>query len=93
VVQTVDTANAAPKLYYTVVKQPKLTWNAISWATGYQVQVSRSQGFTGAPILDIPANMLFYTPPPLSDGLYYWRVRGVGGNGTWSATATFFVSA
>ncbi|MBI5670914.1 MAG: M4 family metallopeptidase [Chloroflexi bacterium] len=82
--------------YFTLPNVP-LSWNRIPWATGYEVQVSQSPAFTGAPIfaVDPPGALTMTTPPLTVDGLYYWRVRAIRANGTpgaWSAADTFFLN-
>jgi hypothetical protein len=72
----------------------KLTWSKITWATGYEVQVSRSATFTGAP--DYAVTTTGSTPETtiasLPIGVYYWRVRAKKADGTtggWSVAETF----
>jgi hypothetical protein len=77
---------------------PTLTWSAVSYTYGpltYQVQVDNQSTFT-SPEYDA-SNLTVLSlelPNPLSDGLYYWRVRATnqyGGSGPWSSARTFTV--
>src|SRR4030095_7040025 len=43
-------AQAAIKNYF-YTDQPTLTWTPITWATSYQLQISRNSTFAGEPIL------------------------------------------
>jgi hypothetical protein len=83
---TVSPLNAVPELHFfdTVM----LTWNRVSWATGYHVQVARDAGFNDV-VYDnaaLPASALSVSPT-LDDGRYYWRVRALGGD--WSVPQRF----
>ena len=81
---------------------PTLTWNRVTDATQYEVQVSKSSTFVALvfPAVIVPSNQLFITigvdnnpPNPLSDGVYYWRVRAIrnGVAGVWSAFDSFVI--
>jgi hypothetical protein len=90
--------NAAPIRNYLTTASPILTWTSVTWATGYQVQVSRSTAFSPTVYDDsFAANALSATvSPPLGSGLYYWRVRAKKANGdwgTWGAIQTFTLAA
>jgi hypothetical protein len=69
---------------------PELTWNQISWATGYEIQVSNNTAFTGSPIVQVNGNNTTFTTGTLTNGTYYWHVRAAGST-TWSPTETFIV--
>lgn len=89
-------ANAAPDRNLYTALPVKLTWDRLSWASGYQIQISSTTNFTGVPIQDFDANTFSYSiPAPLSNGYHYWHVRGVkadGTPGTWSATESILVN-
>ncbi len=76
---------------------PHLTWNKITWATGYEVHVSADSNFSS---LNFQNNTLaFYnlsvTTSQLGNNVYYWRVRAKRQNGTWGdwgAVQRFVVS-
>ena len=71
---------------------PTLTWNAVSTASSYQVQVSTGSAFTSTVVNASNITTTSYTSPPLTANTsHYWRVRGVnaGGSGAWSATRSF----
>ncbi|MEO8611236.1 MAG: hypothetical protein ABI690_25290 [Chloroflexota bacterium] len=91
--------NATPGLHYFSVSQPTLTWNLISWALGYQIQIDDDPNF-GSPVPvpdEFSADILSYmTDSELADGTYYWHVRAkknVTDWGSWSAPETFIISA
>ncbi len=75
-----------------------LTWNAVSWAVGYRVQVASDKLFSHVVWNDdtLSANTLSVITPYLNDGIYYWRVR-VKNNaitwGGWSVPDTFTINA
>jgi Tol biopolymer transport system component len=70
-----------------------LTWNSISWAVEYQIEVDQSQSFPN------PASFYTAMTPDLSatittlpQGRYYWRVRAKDPGdvwGSWSAVQSF----
>ena len=71
----------------------RLTWNRVTWATGYDVQIATNMGFTGATLYQAGNNLTF-TTPSLNDGFYYWQVRACATAttcGGWSAADTFVI--
>jgi len=72
---------------------PVLTWNAATTAETYEIQISNSAAFPASSFLITSITDLNKTPDsPLSDGIWYWRVRGrnhTGGAGSWSAARSF----
>lgn len=79
--------NAAPYRNVYRTPTPLLEWGAVTWATGYEVQVSDSQTFRVAVYSsdNIQADTLAVTTSPLENGVYYWRVRAQRSDGSWSA--------
>jgi predicted outer membrane repeat protein len=72
-------ANAAPPINYFTSNTVTLTWSALSWATGYEVQLSTSSAFSSllcGGTLQTDASTLSVTTCQLTPGTYYWRVRG-----------------
>jgi hypothetical protein len=89
---------SAPTRNYFVVRDVPLTWSHISWATGYEIQVSMTIDFQVVAYHDdtLSADTLTITTTPLINGLYFWRVRAKkqsGDWGGWSATNSFQVNA
>jgi hypothetical protein len=78
---------AATKNYF-YTDTPTLTWTRITWATSYQLQISRSSTFAGEPILASPTTS--FETASLENGLWYWHVRATGGT-TWSPFESFTV--
>lgn len=76
---------------------PTLTWNPITWATEYELQVDDSPSFK-APVEysnAVDALELEDTTSPLRGCTHYWRVRAKGDDnrwGAWSSATRFFVS-
>jgi hypothetical protein len=74
-----------------------LTWNAITWATGYEIEIYDDANFQ-TPIQEddqLSAGALSFVTS-LENGTYYWRVRAKRSNdswGSWSAVESFVVSA
>lgn len=76
-----------------VTDTPQLNWGVVSDASEYQVQVDNDPDFS-SPELDINIDTNPYTTSSLSDGTYYWRVRGndsVGNSGPWSTEWSFTI--
>ncbi len=66
---------------------PTLTWNPVSGATGYEIQVDNNPAFTSPEYQDntLGPDDLQVTTPELPDGLYSWRVRARNASGIWGA--------
>jgi CSLREA domain-containing protein len=94
-VHTVPT-NTVPPINYHPSSVVTLTWSSLSWATGYEVQVSTSSAFTSLPCGTLQAgNNLSVDTCQLPPGTYYWRVRGKSASqttATWSTPATFVIA-
>jgi len=92
----VNASSGIPPLYQYTIATPTLTWNSISWATGYQIEVDDNSGFANPNFHDnsIPSNTLSATTTLLTDGIWYWHVRAKKADGTWggwSATGSFMI--
>lgn len=85
--------DAAPVSHYTTTPISMLTWNRISWATSYEVQIAANTDFSGA--ITYPASGLSFVTPVLSKGVHYWRVRALGDNstGSWSTGEQLVVAS
>lgn len=87
---------APPKNYFTT-HTPTLTWNRITGADHYVLQVSNNTLFSGATTYTYQAgNNLAYTLPSQPVGYYYWRVlvcMTATTCGAWSSTDTFIIDA
>ncbi|MEO8611238.1 MAG: hypothetical protein ABI690_25300 [Chloroflexota bacterium] len=91
--------DSAASSHFFAVHYPTLTWNRITWALGYQIQIDDDPNF-GSPIPvpdEFSASTLSYTTDAeLANGAYFWRVRAKKSAtdwGDWSATETIIVSA
>lgn len=94
--------NAPPILNYYTTFTPTLTWNWVSWATAYQLEVSTSSIFAPAEqvySVVLQGNIFSHQldpDPPLEVGqVYYWHVRArdnLGNWGSWSAADTFIIN-
>ena len=83
---------AAPIRNYFTTSTPTLTWNRISWATNYEIEIDADPNFGTPGHYTRPVNGLSHkVDAPLDDGEWYWRVRAVGG--TWSKPERFVVDA
>ncbi len=75
---------------------PTFTWNAVTGAKGYQLQLAATPDLTSIPPVAVTG--LTYTVPgtsPLAYGVYYWRVQAkdaLGNWGAWSPTRSFAVT-
>ncbi|NWG17542.1 MAG: hypothetical protein HXY41_13015 [Chloroflexi bacterium] len=90
-------ANAAPMVTVYNTATPTLTWNPVSWATGYEIQVDNHTNFS-APLFQDDSlgagTLAVVVSAALADGMYYWRVRARradGKWGAWSASGSFVV--
>ena len=89
-------AGAAPLRNYFTVKTPTLTWNRITNAIRYEIQVANNSLFAGASTYNAGNNLAFTWPVALTDGVYFWHVRACTGAAAstcsaWSAYDTFVV--
>ena len=91
---------AAPVRNYFAINVVTLSWNRITNATGYRIEVAKNSTFTVGQIVDdnISVSTLSWSPPtPLLNGTYYWRIRAktaaAPGYGPWSPVQTFVVNA
>nr|MBA3875277.1 hypothetical protein [Anaerolineae bacterium] len=88
----VSVAGSAPTRNYFTTATPTLTWNRVTNATQYIVQVSKQPGFGSfafAPVT-VPSSQLSIDTPALSEGIYYWRVSANNGV-TWSVADPFTI--
>jgi hypothetical protein len=87
----VSPPGAAPYRNYFTIRRVTLTWNPISDAIAYQVQVSRNTDFTSVVYTspELSAATLFDTTAPLDNNTYYWHVRVKHRNGIWSAWSAY----
>ena len=76
-----------------IASSPTFQWNAVTGASRYEIQVSRSNTFTPVAWASAYISSTSATPSlPLEDGMYYWRVRAwdaAGKPSDWSATFVF----
>lgn len=93
---TESAANAAPDRAFYQTATPTLTWNRITWATRYELQVANNSGFSGATIYPGDDTLTFTFPTPLGNGTYFWRIRGCSSPtscGSWNSASSFLVDA
>jgi hypothetical protein len=61
-----------------------LTWNRVSWAQGYQIQVDNTSDFRPVTYtVEVTADTLSANLDNLIDCTYYWRVRAKINDTTW----------
>lgn len=98
---TPATATAAPNSniapHFFAVRRPTITWDNITWALGYHIEIDDDPAFNSPIAAELAADTLSYTVAyPLADDTYYWHIRAKRNAtdwGDWSATQTFIVSA
>ena len=91
-------ANAAPQTNFYQTAFPLLTWNRVSWATGYMLEMADNPAFNNpywsSPLLT--SDTLSIQPTqPLHTGQWYWRVKARRPDaswGGWSASGTLYVN-
>ncbi|NHC46003.1 Ig-like domain-containing protein [Motilibacter aurantiacus] len=73
-----------------VVSNAELTWAPVEGATGYEVQLSDSDGFDPNVLAATVPTPAWQLPPLVPSGDYVWRVRATtaAAAGEWSAPAT-----
>ncbi len=76
---------SVPVRNYFEVSSIPLSWNRISWAIGYKVQVATDKLFSHVIWSDdtLSADTLSVTTPYLSNMVYYWRVKAKVNPTTW----------
>ncbi len=62
---------------------PTFSWQSVKGAIGYEIQVDDNADFS-SPVIDTFISGTSFTPSmSLTDGVYYWRVRGKNEKGAW----------
>lgn len=76
----------APTRNYYVTHTVPLSWNRVTQAVGYHIQVATDKLFTNIIWNDdtLSANTLSVTTPFLGNSFYYWRVRAKADAVNWS---------
>ncbi len=67
---------------------PTFTWQAVSKATSYRIQASKSATFASTVVNSTKSSTTHTPGTALTDGLYYWRVQAKGVNGIWGLWST-----
>ncbi len=83
-----STPDAAPLPNNFATFTPTLSWNRVSWATEYHIQIARDPGFTDMVYENLHIDKVFLSVTQImSEGTYYWRVRALKGDeaGKWTA--------
>ena len=63
---------------------PTFTWNAVSGAKGYHIQIADNPDFTN-PVEGDPTTTSFTPLTPLGYKVYYWRVQAKDAYGNWGS--------
>jgi hypothetical protein len=93
----IESATGAAPIRNRYTGNPTLTWNPISNAVTYELQIAASPAFTLLAYSQAGINSLSHSvtaSPPLGQGMYYWRVRAQLPGGTfspWSAVDVFAI--
>jgi hypothetical protein len=77
----------APVRNYFTNSKPTFTWNRITFATGYHIQIATSSTFTATTIVydtTVSGNttLSHKITTALAEGVYYWRVAPLRADGT-----------
>jgi hypothetical protein len=91
-------STAAPRRNYFTTPTPTFTWNRVTGAVRYDIEVANNASFIGAATYNAGNNLTFTWPLPWADGSYFWHVRGCTGTasttcGNWGSYDTFVVDA
>lgn len=89
--------NATPSRNYFTTKTPTLTWNRVSQAARYEVEIASNDVFSDATKYAAGNGLAITWPVQLSNGVYYWHVRActdasAASCGAWSTPDSFVVS-
>ncbi len=86
----VSPVGAAPFRNYFITSTPTLTWNRISGVADYEIEIDTDPNFGTPGHYARTVNGLSHeVDSPLGIGIWYWRVRAVGG--AWSVPERFVV--
>ncbi|HEX2908056.1 MAG TPA: hypothetical protein VHO69_14395 [Phototrophicaceae bacterium] len=81
----------------TTVTTPTLSWNAVKYAVGYDIELDTTNNFTSGAVISAQTTGTSYTMPPLTAGrTYYWHVRSQTPSGeasAWTTTASFTLAS
>jgi hypothetical protein len=66
---------------------PTLTWDFVTWAVEYQVEVDNNNDFESPEFKDKTDNN-FISPINIYEGVWYWRMRARQGDGKWGKWST-----
>ena len=86
--------DAAPELNYYITATPTLTWNRVSWAARYELQIATNTTFADAITYSVINALAFTLPIGLKGGQYFWRVRAcstTAGCGAWSGAENIII--
>jgi hypothetical protein len=75
--------------------EASFSWQAVAYASEYQIQVDNDEDFSSPVFDDTAPQTTRGLASPLTDGSYFWRVRGINILGTasnWSEVRAFTVS-
>jgi thermitase len=84
----ISPANVAPPRNYFTTSTPTLTWNSVSWASAYEIQIDNNADFSSSEydVVILSSNAHSHTvTTPLPDAFWFWRVRARQQDGTWGA--------
>lgn len=72
---------------------PTFSWTSVSDATSYKIVIDNNSNLGSPERTGTPTGTSYTPSPNLTDGVYYWRVRGVNadGEGPWSTSRQFTV--
>ncbi len=81
----ISSNKSSPILNRFTTATPTLTWNPISWATEYEIQIDISKKFNTSVVQThtVTAPTTTLVPDPLADGVWLWRIRARDAGGTW----------
>ncbi|HEX2908881.1 MAG TPA: hypothetical protein VHO69_18560 [Phototrophicaceae bacterium] len=87
--------NAVPQIHVFTQQPITLTWNRITWAAQYHLQVDTDKAFGNAQdFTTLDAATLEWQISNLSPNTYHWRVQALDANGKaggWSAVESFTI--
>jgi hypothetical protein len=76
----------APITHYSATSTIRLSWEGVTWASGYRIEVDNNPNFNSPTKYTtiVGANIFELVTPSLPTGIHYWRVQAKRADGSWA---------